>query len=273
MKSSRIFFFLLFIGVGNLRANASVLIMNGLTHLHNGAGGNSLTGSIKMKNDGKKDARVLIYGKDLVLSCENSSSSYPEINSHNRSLGKWLKTNVDERILQPNEEYEVTYSIDIPTSVVENGTYWELIMVEVADPIRDETPQGVKVDSKVRYGIQVITNVGVYKTPALSFSKVELNELPKNPKDTINLTKPKVIKVRLHNEGIFLAQAKLNIEIFNSVGDKVKILNGIQRKIYPNFCSDFEIELIDLPKGKYEGVLVADNGKDLYGENLTIEID
>lgn len=273
MKSSRIFPFLFFIGVSILRTSASVLIVNGLTHLHNGASGNNLSGTIKMKNDGKKDARVLIYSKDLLLSCESSSASYLEVNSHNRSLGKWLKTNVDEKVLQPNEEYEVTYSIDIPSGVIELGTYWELIMVEVADPIRDETPQGVKVDSKVRYGIQVITNIGAYKSPTLSFSKIDLKNLPKNLKDTTSQTNPKVITVRLHNEGIFLAQAKLNIEIFNSSGDKVKVINGTQRKIYPNFCTDFEIELINLPKGKYEGVLVADNGKDLYGENLSIEID
>lgn len=273
MKSSRIFLFLFFIGVKSLCTSASVLIVNGLTHLHNGASGNNLSGTIKMKNDGKKDARVLIYSKDLSLSCESSSASYLEVNSHNRSLGKWLKTNVDEKVLQPNEEYEVTYSIDIPAGMIEHGTYWELIMIEVADPIRDETPQGVKVDSKVRYGIQVITNIGAYKSPTLSFSKVDLKNLPKNLKDTISQTNSKVITVRLHNEGIFLAQAKLNIEIFNSSGDKVKVIHGTQRKIYPNSCTDFEIELINLPKGKYEGVLVADNGKDLYGENLTIEID
>jgi hypothetical protein len=273
MKPSRIFFFLFFIGLGVLRTSASVVITNGLTHLHNGVSGNSLTGSIKLKNDGKKVVRVLIYAKDLTISCETSSSSYLDINSHHRSLGKWLKTNVDEKILQANEEYEVTYTIDVPTGVVENGTYWELIMVEVAEPIREETPQGVKIDSRVRYGVQVITNIGLYVNPALSFSKIELKNLPKDIKDSTGQSNSKVILVKLHNGGIFLAQAKLNIEIFNSTGDKVKVINGVQRKIYPNSCTDFEIELKDIPKGKFEGILVADNGKDLYGENLTIEID
>lgn len=268
MKTSRFFVSLFFIGISFSRTFAGVMILNGLTHLHNGASGNTISGMIKMKNDGRKENRVLIYRQDLSLACDKPND-YKDVNSHSRSLGKWLKTNVDEKVLQPNEEYEVSYTIAVPSGTIESGTYWALIMVEVADPLSEETPQGVKIDSKVRYAIQVITDVGIFQSPKLNFEKVELKTSV--VKDTVS--NYKIIKVKLKNEGIFLARAKLNLEIFNSLGEKVKVISGVQRKVYPSYCNDFEIELKGLPKGKYEGVLVADNGKDLFGENLTIEID
>lgn len=268
MKTSRFFIVLFLIGLSFSHTFSGVMILNGLTHLHNGASGNTISGIIKMKNDGRKENRVLVYRQDLWLACDKPND-YKDINSHPRSLGKWLKTNVDEKVLQPNEEYEVSYTIEVPSGTIENGTYWALIMVEVADPLKEETPQGVKIDSKVRYAIQIITDVGIFQNPKLNFEKVELSSSA--VKDTV--VSNKVIKVKLKNEGIFLARAKLNLEVFNNQGEKVKIINGVQRKVYPSYCNDFEIELKGLPKGKYEAVLVADNGKDLFGENLTIEID
>lgn len=243
---------------------AGVMVLNGLTHVHNGVSGTTITGVIKMRNEGTKESRVLIYQQDLALACDKALD-YKDIDSHKRSLGKWLKTSVDEKVLQPLEEYEVSYTITVPSGRIENGTYWSIIMVEVADPITEETPQGVKIDSKVRYAIQILTDVGAFESPKLVFENVDFKKVES---DSV-----KVIQVKLKNEGIFLARTKLNIEIFNSEGVRVKVINGLQKKVYPSYCNDFEIELKDLPKGKYDGVLVADNGKDLFGENMTIEID
>jgi hypothetical protein len=32
------------------------------------------------------------------------------------------------------------------------------------------------------------------------------------------------------------------------------------------------VKLLDLPLGKYTGIIMADNGKDLFGSNLSLEI-
>ena len=266
MKVSRFLLFQLFLLSIFSRASASVMILNGLTHVHTGIGGNTISGIIKMRNEGKKGSRVVIYQQDLALSCD-SPLDYKDLDasSDSRSLGKWLKTNVDEKTLEPNEDYEVSYTINVPLNVKEDGTYWTIIMIEVAEPLREKSSTGVNIDSKVRYAIQIITDVGLIKSPKLTFEKVEF----KNTKPS----EPKIIQIKLKNDGAFLARTNLNIEIFNSVGEKIKVIKGVLKKVYPGYCNDFEIELIDLPKGKFEGILVADNGKDLFGENLTIEIE
>ena len=269
MKPYRLFLIsLLFLLVVLTNSFAGVAILNGLTHIHSGAFGSTLTGTIKMQNGGKKEARMLIYQQDMSLACDKPVD-YAGINSHERSLGRWIKTNVEERTLQPNEEYEVTYSIAIPADVKDKGTYWGIIMVEAADPIREETPQGLKIDSKTRYAIQIIMDVGIPVTGVLSFEKVDL------AKKMVDSTKKfaYTIAVKIKNSGVFYAKTKVNMEVFNSAGDKVKVIEGSPRRIYPNRCNDFEIEVKDLPKGKYEAVLVADNGKELFGSNISLEIE
>ena len=65
----------------------------------------------------------------------------------------------------------------------------------------------------------------------------------------------------------------MQMEIYDSNGTKIKTLEAKQRRVFPDKCNSFEIEVNDLPKGKYDGILVADNGKDLIGSNLTIDIE
>jgi hypothetical protein len=136
-------------------------------------------------------------------------------------------------------------------------------MVEMTDQLQEEKRQGIQIDSNVRYAIQILTDIGATESPKIVFEKVDF-------KQTDGAIK--IIQIKLKNEGIFLARTKLNIEIFNNEGVKVKVINGFQKKVYPGYCNDFEIELKDMPKGKYSGVLVADNGTDLFGENINIEI-
>jgi hypothetical protein len=259
---------LLFSSVVLRNSFAGVAILNGLTHIHSGSFGSTLTGTIKMQNSGKKEVRMLIYQQDISLACDKAVD-FASINSHERSLGKWLKTNVEEKIIKPNEEYEVTYSITIPADAKDKGTYWGIIMVEAADPIQEETPQGLKIDSKTRYAVQIIMDVGVPVTGVLSFEKVDLD------KKMVDSTKKfaYTIAVKIKNSGIFYAKTKVNMEVFNNTGEKVKVIEGMPRRIYPNRCNDFEIEVKDLPKGKYEAVLVADNGKELFGSNISLEIE
>lgn len=262
MKKQFILFILIFLTIGFSQTFAGVVILNGLTHIHNGVSGNTITGSIKLINEGEKANRVLIYQQDLMLSCQ-VAIDYQDIGSHNHSLGKWLQTSVDEKVLQPNEEYEVTYTIKVPTGTIENGTYWSIIMVEMTDQLHEEKRKGIKIDSKVRYAIQILTDIGESESPKIAFEKVDFKQTD---------SAIKIIQIKLKNEGIFLARIKLNIEIFNDEGIKVKVINGPQKKVYPDYCNDFEIELKDLPKGKYSGILVADNGTDLFGENINIDI-
>lgn len=262
MKKKYFLFIFVLFAFGFSQTFAGVVVLNGLTHTHNGVSGSTITGSIKLINEGEKESRILIYQQDIILSCKEAVD-YQDIGSHNHSLGKWLQTSVNEKVMLPNEEYEITYTIKVPSGTVESGTYWSIIMIEMTDQLQVEKRQGININSKVRYGVQILTDIGASESPAIIFEKVDFKQINDSTK---------IMQIKLKNDGVFLSKTKLSIEIFNDQGVKVKVIIGPQKKVYPSYCNDFEIELKDIPKGKYSGVLVADNGTDLFGENINIEI-
>ncbi|MDZ7877119.1 MAG: hypothetical protein U5L45_05590 [Saprospiraceae bacterium] len=260
MKKYSILFILLIL---SSHLSAAIQVLNGLTHMHPTAAGGQISGKILLKNESAKEARILIYKQDLIANCGNAIA-YTTINTHNRSLGNWLQTNIDEKILLPHEEYTLFYTINVPKDSIEKGTYWSVLMIEGADPIKEENTNGMQVNSKVRYAIQVLADVGGFESPKLTFEDVKYEAKEKNNK---------TLKVRVKNDGLCSAKTKVSIEIFSDKGLKIKGYEAVQKRIYPNLCNEFELLLDDMPQGKYEGVLVADNGKDIFGSNITIDIE
>ncbi|MGV3603659.1 MAG: hypothetical protein ACO1N1_20735 [Dyadobacter fermentans] len=246
---------------GNLRA--AIAILNGLTHQHSiPTAATKVQGIIKVKNEGGKDARILVYRQDLLSQCDQQAA-YPEVGSHNRSLGTALKTNIDERVIAASEEYDLRYTVDADPNRAA-GTYWEVVMVEVADPVREEAHKGIQVSSKVRYAIQVIVDIGPVEGPALSYEKVAYEKVSADQS---------VLKVVLKNNGTFAARTNVILEIYDGNGNKLKTTQPNTRMMYPGQCNTFEIPVADVPKGKYDCVIIADTKKDLFGSNISLQIE
>lgn len=242
---------------------ASVVILNGLTHNHSiPTADTKVQGVIKVKNEGGKDSRILVYRQDLTSPCDEQAT-YPEIGSHSRSLGTGLKTNVDQRVIATNESYDVRYTIDADPNR-QPGTYWEVIMIEVADPVREEAHNGVQVNSKVRYAIQVIVDIGPVEGPTLSYEKISYEKVS---------SEQSVLKVVMKNNGAFGARTNVMLEVYDSNGNKLKTTQPNTRMLYPGHCSTFEIPVTDVPRGKYDCVIIADTKKDLFGSNVSLQIE
>lgn len=241
-------------------AEGAIVVLNGLTHIHSATGGTELQGKVRLKNDGKGPARVLIYRQDLVAEC-GKSLDYMSDSRSAYSLSRWLSTNVDEKTLAAGEEYEVIYTVKIPRDEVANGSYWQVLMVEGADPVKEESVHGVSVNSKVRYAIQLVVNVGGFESPAIAFENVEFKKE----------NKPSLAVV-LKNSGKYTAVVKVTLELHDEQGNKVKKLESTARRVYPSFCNSFVIDLEGISPGKYAGVIIADNGTDLFGSNLSLEL-
>lgn len=247
----------------SLLANSAIVILNGLTHTHSIVGGQKITGRIQIRNESNTPARVLVYKQDLIAKC-GMGNNYVDSSSLPYSLSPYLKTAVDEKLLAGNEEYVLYYNIEVPPASLKDGSYWSLLMVEAADPIKEQQPNGMNINSVVRYAVQIIGDYGQLDSPKLTFEDIKIN----NANDTL-----KVLNMRIKNDGLFTTSTKVILELYNPLGEKVKVIEAIRRRIYPNSCGEFEIELKQLPKGKYDGIIIADNSKDLFGANVSIEID
>ena len=254
---------ILLISLFYLPASAGVAVLNGLTHTHNLIQGQKTTGKVLIRNESAKPARVIIYKQDLVAAC-GQEVNYLNPNGFAQSLSPWLTTTVDEKLLGPNEEYVLFYTIDLASDQQLKGSFWSVLMIEGADPIKEEKSEGLQINSVMRYAIQIIGDVGIEETTKLGFEDIKV-------KTTEN--ESQMVTLRLKNEGLFSAKAKVILEIYNQEGEKIKTLEGASRRIYPQGCNEFEIELKGIKKGKYEGTLIADNSKDLFGANLSLEIN
>jgi hypothetical protein len=225
-----------------------ISVVNGLSHEHQNA---QLTGSIKVKNEGTKTERVSLYLQDLVPNCDGSVV-YQEPSGQ-----QWIFLDKDFIELGAGEEVEVKYSL-VPFKERETSQ-WQVVMVEAEDPIATDHQGGVQINSKVRYAIQIVLHAGAYQAPEVGFHEVKLNS-----KETISVT--------LKNHGSYMTFVNLKLEVLTEEGKIVKVFEGNNRRIFPGYCTTFTIPVDDIPAGKYAGVLVADNGKDLYGSHLLLEL-
>ena len=66
-------------------------------------------------------------------------------------------------------------------------------------------------------------------------------------------------------------QPTIVLEVFNEEGINKKKLEVKFKKIYPDQCKVFNLDISDIPKGKYTGVLVADYGEDMYAIDVEFE--
>lgn len=256
------YYFLLFFLLSSSLSFARVTIINGLTHIHSLKAGTTTKGQLVLRNDSKREARVIVYKQDLSADCDRQIE-YNEDGSNPKSLSKMLRTVIDEKELAPQEEFVLPYLIDTP-SQIENGSYWSVLMVEVVDPIREEQANGLVVNALVRYAVQVIGHVGTYQSPILEILKIE----------TINSDKTvKTLDVQVKNTQIYMATSKAILELYDTNGKKTKTLKSLDKKIYPNSCTHFELLLENIPKGKYDCILLIDNGRDMFGSNVSIYID
>ncbi len=258
MKKSLLFLFLFL----NFHAsNAGVVILNGLTHVHQSASGQLITGVIRMKNTDENEQRVIIYFNDLFQECGKETILTAD-NTHKNSIKNWLSTNVNEHVFKANEEYELIYTINVPADVEIDGSFWGVLMVEIEKPIKeDELEYGVKLESKVRYGIQIIADINERTPSELEFYDIKIEEPDGN----------KFINVVLKNLGTFYVEPTLVLEVFNDKGEQQEKEEVKFKKVYPNSCKTFTLDISNLPKGAYTAVLVADYGKNIYSIDLEFE--
>ena len=247
--------------------HANVIILNGLTHVHNGEKGKQIKGEIILQNLNKVNSqRVSVYLQDVLQFCDGKTE-YSSTGSNLRTLGNWITFNTSEKLLNPNEKFVISYFINIPEEInVENidyGSFWSALMVDVDKPISEDNQYGVQINSKIRYGIQIIANVGERINPEIQFENIEISK---------QATGKHMLNVVVRNNGLYLVQPTLILELFDKKGESVKKVEALFKKVYPMNCKGFEIELLDVPAGDYDAVLVADYGGDIYGNNITISI-
>lgn len=267
MKNYFTFFLLLFtFFIGK----ANIVINNGLTHSYDSKPGSTIKGTIEVQNIGESERRIIIYKEDLLRGCDGKELKVDSL-SHDRSSISWMTLGEFEKVLEPNEKFIIPYEMVVPSDNSLNGSYWNMILVEMAEAIdKNKDHRGISVSTKMRYGIQVITDI---KTTDESVSKVSGEEIQFSNFNKYKEGDINVIQVQLMNQSIFRVNVNLVVDMMNADGETVKTIELNPKKIYPNSCSTFDLYMEGVEPGTYDAVIVADYGSDLFGINVEVNLE
>ncbi|MBN1821847.1 MAG: hypothetical protein JXR31_14730 [Prolixibacteraceae bacterium] len=244
-------------------SSANVLVMNGLTHELVALQGEVKKGIIELKNVSESPQSVQLYQRDYWYSY-NGENRHDEPGTLERSNAKWININPNFVTIQPNETINVEYEIKVPSVDSLIGSYWSVIMVEgITPPDTTESERGIKINTVIRYAIQIITNIGDTGERNLSFVDFDLSKQENHTE----------LAVAMENIGERLLRPEVSVELFNTDGESQGTVKAEQRKLYPGTSAKVYLDLSRLKAGSYSGILIADCGDDyVFGSNLTLDI-
>jgi hypothetical protein len=263
---------------------AGISVVGELTREESVQPGEKFEGTIKLQNTGETTRQVNVYQTDYVFHADGSNV-YGEPGSAVRSNADWLSVSPKRLTIPPNEMALVHYSGQVPAvrklaSILNDfqleespdlvGTYWSMIMIEPApetgpENLEDEVGR-VKfgIQTKVRYGIQIVTNVGDTGTPKIKFLD---KGLTKQEGKTF-------LQLDIENTGERWLSPTVWVELYNSDGAQIGRFEGGKKRIYPDCSVRHRAELKDVPAGEYKALVVVDNGDQyVFGAKYDLEIE
>jgi len=244
-------------------SNANILVLNGLTHETASQPGGTYKERIEIQNSGTEKKDVQVYIRDYWFSY-TGESRHDEPGTMKRSNASWINYNPQLLTLEPNEKGYIDFEVNIPQNDSLNGTYWSVIMIEgITPPDTTAGSRGVKINTAIRYAVQIITNIGETGNYDLQFLGMELAQE----------TNQKVLKVAVENTGDYILKPEMSLEIFDADGNSKGVYKADRRKTLPGTSITASIILEGIEPGKYTAILVADCDEDhIYGTNISLEI-
>jgi hypothetical protein len=231
--------------------------------------GATLEGKILLTNTGNEPRPVKVYQTDYRYTADGATY-YDECGTLPRSNGKWITVTPQQLTVPADATEAVNYVIHVPQDADLLGTYWSMVMVEplaedapeVAGPTDTDQPQ-IAIRTIMRYGVQMITDVGTTGERAVKFGAKELAIAEERC----------FLNVDVENTGQRRLGPVVWTELFDASGASVGRFEAQRQRLYPGCSARYPIELTGVPKGAYNALIVADNGdSDVFGIQAKIEL-
>ena len=254
-------------------ASAAVMLNGGLSHEYAVNSGSVVNGVLELKNTSNELAEVKIYQEDIKVKTDGSIEYISGTGKHARSNANWISLDTDRVMLAPNESQTVSYTLQVPSGHL-SGSYWSALMIEPVSnkssesqltPAASDKPT-LTIHQKVRYAVQVLTNVGNQATANLVFDAPQVAKDPQGGR---------AFHVNVKNTGTRHSRPKVWLDVFSADGNNVGKFEADTHGLYANEREAFSIALNDLQPGNYKALLAAEdnNGGQVFGSdvNLTIQ--
>jgi hypothetical protein len=267
--NSRYFYLLIIVLFSSLPPawSAGVTVVGELTRMATVKPGEKTEGRIVLVNTADTSREVKVYLTDYRFYADGRNF-YDEPGTQLRSNANWVTFAPNQFTMAPGSTASIYYTINIPERVTLPGSHWSMLMVEpysaeqLQPPQPDEQGQ-VGIRTITRYGIQLITNIGVNPTRSITFLDKQL----------LAQDGARVLLVDIEDNGETVLTPLVWAELYDAQGVSLGRFEAGRMRLLPGCSARFRIDLTQVPAGKYTALIVADNGDDsVFGAKCLLDI-
>jgi hypothetical protein len=237
-------------------SRAGIVVVGNLARHATIQPGEAFEGVILLKNTDARPAEARVFQTDYLCDAEGRND-YAAPGTTPRSNASWITVTPTLVKVGAGETVSVRYKGRAPADLKLCGTYWSLIMVEplappVATPADKEMEIAVGLQTLIRFGVQIVTEIGREGTRSLQI----LN------KCLVKADNKRFFHLDIGNNGERLLIPAVGVELFDGNGASLGRFDGGRTRIYPTCSSRSKIDLSDVPVGKYTAMVLLDSGGD-----------
>jgi hypothetical protein len=245
---------------------AVISVLGSLSRVTTLAPGDKAEGTVTIRNLSDAPQTARLYQTDYQTFADGRTV-FPEPGTVPRSNAGWITLGTRRLDLKAQETATVHYAIQAPTEASLTGSYWSVIMVEgLADTTTVEARTGkpaMGVQSVLRYGIQIITDVGRTGEANLSLSQEQVTVADGR----------RHFSVIVENTGQRSLCPQVWLELFDAQGGSAGRFQGEPTRVYPGGSARYGVDLGGVKPGKYVALLVLDNKDEaVFGSQYELEL-
>lgn len=246
-------------------ALAGFQILGSLTRESRVPAGQQLEGRILVHNSGTEILELEAYQSDYFYSYDGTNK-YGAPGSLARSNAAWITLSPRQLRVPAGETLGFSYTVAVPADAG-TGSFWSMIMISpLKQPVDEAARPGerkVNVQTVMRYGVQVVTEVGAPEPASVKIVGARLEKKEAGP----------ALIVDMENDGIRHVKPELWLEVFDETGVLLGRFNGDSKRLMPGCSARYTVPLTGLPAGKYSALMVADMGRDeVFGTQYDLDV-
>lgn len=246
---------------------AEVSVVGSLVREHTQQPGERAEGVILVRNNDTVPRDIVVHQVDYRFYADGSND-FAEAGSLERSNADWIRFSPNQTLVPPHSTAQVYYSVNVPTDAELHGSYWSLLMVEARPlPSADQPPsmrRGVQLNTLVRYGVQVISDIGGAENTALTFASSSLQSIDGQP----------TLVLDIENSGDRQLRPSVWIDLFDQEGARVdRVKASSNSRLLPGCSARYKLNVSHLAPGQYNGLVIADGGDDqVFGTDYALDL-
>ncbi len=235
--------------------------------------GESYEGSILIRNDTDEVQQAKIYQTDYLFQSDGTNY-FGDPGLDDRSNANWVEISSSTMIVPPHEAVALSYRVHVPQTIASEtleGTFWSIIMVEGVpstspENLQNQTPDdALGVIQVTRYGVQIATHIEGTGAAELIITESAFTRTPDGEA---------LLQISVANNGDKMVKPEVWIELYDSDGQALGRMDGLNNRIYPGTSVKQQIKLGELEPGNYRALVIMDAGDDeVFGAEFTLNID